>query len=390
MHFFPARRSAASVAALIATAAAVYVVDARAAAPPPRKSAAPAVHAAPAPRPVAAPRVTTPRPTPQAHTTSVKTSTKKSDRVVPQATQNTQNTQNTQTQGSKKGKGKNQTLPSNPTPAQNTPSPSPVQAINPGQLQKGGKNVVPQKGIANLPQQGNQLNQLKLGPGKPVVPVGGLKVGPGGLQQIKPAFPVINVNNKFFPIFKGQHFIWMGGFKKFFVPIGVLGVVFIGGSYWYPDGYVSIAGPTCGGFTPDGCQLRWRMVDFVDGGAEPQCVQYCPRVGLPPPPPAQIATLPPPPPLPANGTCQVTIFSDPNFGGLSAPTGDAQPSLSQTGWLNEIASVQVQAGTWDFFTDENYGGDSMRLQAGPYPLLAPEWTKKIGSFMCVRPGAPGA
>jgi hypothetical protein len=28
----------------------------------------------------------------------------------------------------------------------------------------------------------------------------------------------------------------------------------------------------------------------------------------------------------------------------------------------------------------------MRLPAGPYPMLAPEWNKKIGSFMCVQPG----
>jgi len=43
------------------------------------------------------------------------------------------------------------------------------------------------------------------------------------------------------------------------------------------------------------------MVDFVYGGGEPQCVQYCPVVG---PPPAQIATLPPlspcPPEAPVN------------------------------------------------------------------------------------------
>ena len=177
----------------------------------------------------------------------------------------------------------------------------------------------------------------------------------------------------------------MGGFKKFFVPLGVLGVVLIGGSYWYPDGYVSIAGPACTGYTPDGCELHWREVDFADGGDAPQCVQYCPQVG---PPPAQIATLPPPPPIP-QGACQMTIFSDPNFAGTSAPTGDNQPNLSLTGWRNEISSVQVQAGTWDFFSDENFGGEQMRLPAVPYPMLAPEWTKKIGSFMCVQPG-PGA
>lgn len=269
-------------------------------------------------------------------------------------------------------------------------------------------NLTQQKGPQSLQGGGNTLKPgqgkptvnpvlLKPGPGKPVVnPVllkpgpGGLKPvkpGPGGPTLIKPAFPVVNVNNKFFPILKGPKFIWIGGYRRFFVPVGVLGVVLIGGSYWDPDGYVSIPAPACAGFTPDGCRLHWRMVDFEDGGAAPQCVQYCPRVGSPPP---QVATLPPPAPVPENGACQVTIFSDQNFAGNSAPTGDAQPDLSQSGWRNEIASIQVQAGTWDFFSDENYGGESLRLPAGPYPILAPEWSKRIGSFMCVEPGAPGA
>jgi len=91
-----------------------------------------------------------------------------------------------------------------------------------------------------------------------------------------------------------------------------------------------------------------------------------------------------------NGTCQLTIFSEPNFAGASAPTGDGQPNLSETGWRNEIASIEVQAGTWDFFSDENFGGQSMRLPAGTYPMLAPEWSKRIGSFMCAQPGGPGA
>ena len=30
----------------------------------------------------------------------------------------------------------------------------------------------------------------------------------------------------------------------------------------------------------------------------------------------------------------------------------------------------------------------MRLAAGSYPMLAPEWSKRIGSFMCVQPGGP--
>ncbi len=253
-----------------------------------------------------------------------------------------------------------------------------IQQVNPN-LQRLNPNLAQPK--SGFPAQG--ANELKFGPGKPgFTPV----LRPGG-APLKPAFPVVSMHNRFWPILRGPKFIWLAGHRRFFVPIGLLGVALIGGSYWYPDGYVSIAGPACTGFTPDGCQLQWRMVDFEDGGGAPQCVQYCPQAG---PPPAQAAELPPSPALAQNGTCQVTIYAEPDFGGLSAPTADSQPALSETGWKNEISSIQVEAGTWDFFSAENFGGESVRLTAGSYPMLAPEWNKRIGSFMCVEPGAPGA
>jgi beta/gamma crystallin len=220
------------------------------------------------------------------------------------------------------------------------------------------------------------VGALRTGPGRPLAtPIGG-----------RPNFPRVSVNNRFFRINKGPHFMYFGGIRRAFVPIGLLGVAFWGGSYWYPDGYVSVAAPYCSGVTPDGCQLYWRDVNFEDGGGAPQCVQYCPQSG---PPPAQFVTLPPPPPPPPEpppGACQVTIFADPNFAGVSAPTGDNQPDLSQTGWQNAIASLQVQSGTWDFFSDNDFGGESLRLGPGTYPMLPPEWVKKINSFMCTQPG----
>jgi Beta/Gamma crystallin len=324
--------------------------------------------AAPIQRPQnVAPHVVTPRATPQVHINPGRPAN-----VGPRFTQ----PQNT----SKSFHALNPNLQrGNPNIQLNNPS---VQRVIPNS-HKLNPNFAQPKG--GQPFQG--ANALKFGPGKPAFNPVLLKPGPGRPPQVKPAFPVVNINNKFWPILKGPKFIWVGGHRKFFVPVGLLGVSLIGGSYWYPDGYVSIAGPACTGFTPDGCQLHWRMVDFEDGGAEPQCVQYCPQVG---PPPAQVVTLPPAAAFAENGACQVTIFAEPDFGGVSAPTGDSQPNLSQTGWRDEISSIQVQAGTWDFFSDENFGGESLRLSAGPYPMLAPEWSKHIGSFMCVQPGAPGA
>jgi hypothetical protein len=276
-------------------------------------------------------------------------------------------------------------------PAQNSHAVSPhIQHANPAGGRLNNQNF--QHANPNL-RRGNPTagggtapGGIKFGPGQHIANTS-MRHGPGASPQAKPAFPAVSVNNRFWPILKGPKFMWVGGARHFFVPVGLLGVAVIGSSYWYPDGYVSIAGPACYGFTPDGCQLEWRMVAFEDGGGEPQCVQYCPQSG---PPPATAAPLPPPPALMQSGKCEVTIYADPNFAGLSSPTSDNQATLSQAGWQNEISSIQVQSGTWDFFSGENFDGESMRLTSGEYPTLAPQWTKRIGSFMCVAPGAPGA
>ena len=202
-------------------------------------------------------------------------------------------------------------------------------------------------------------------------------------------------NNRFAPIWREQHRIWLGNRWRVFVPFTSLAAVTVGGLYYYPDSYVGFARPYCTGVTPEGCQLNWQQVGFQDGGSDWQCVQYCQRASAPPPP--QAVTLAPQPPAeqqqpsaeqpPSQGSCEVTIFSDANFGGTPATTGDEQPQLSQSGWQNQIASIQVKSGNWDFFSDENYGGQAMRLQPGPYQDLGPEWSKKIGSFHCVQPGS---
>jgi hypothetical protein len=228
---------------------------------------------------------------------------------------------------------------------------------------------------------------LKVAPNLHATPATTLKLGPGKLnpavlQQNKLQFVKLN-NNKFAPLWKQKHGLWWGGKWKYFVPFTALGVVLVGGSYFYPDAYVGFAQPYCTGLTPDGCRLNWQQVNFEDGGADWQCVQFCPRPGAMPPP--QAAALVAPPPVP-QGTCEVTIYSDASFGGTGVSTGEEQPTLSQSGWQNQIASVQVKSGTWDFFTDENFAGNTMRLPPGPYQDLGPEWTKKIGSFMCVQPG----
>ena len=197
-------------------------------------------------------------------------------------------------------------------------------------------------------------------------------------------FPVVKLGNKVAPVWKGgQKKIWRSGGWRTFVPLAVLGAVAIGGSYYYADSYLTVARPYCEGITPDGCQLHWQRVDFEDGDSDWQCVQYCRRPGAPPPP--RTVALVAPPPLPQDGACEISIFSEPDFRGTNATANDEQPQLGELGWQNQIASVQVKAGTWDFFSDPEFTGETMRLEPGEYPDLGPQWTKRAGSFMCVQP-----
>lgn len=221
--------------------------------------------------------------------------------------------------------------------------------------------------------------QALVAPAPPRPPVVVRPLPPGGpATTVRPA------------VDRGRRFVSLHGVRHALVPAAGLGVAVIGDSAWYPDGYVPVEGPACTGPTADGCRLQWRMVEVEDGDADPQpeCVQYCPQPG---PPPPGAAALPPPPALPeGGGECQATIYSESNFAGNSAPTGANQPVLTTTGWRNEIASIVVGAGTWDFFAGENFAGEALRLTPGTYPRLAPEWQRRIGSFMCTKgDGPPG-
>jgi hypothetical protein len=192
------------------------------------------------------------------------------------------------------------------------------------------------------------------------------------------------------------------------IPLIALGTFMYGDDTYYADGYVSMSEPVCTGYAEDGSRLRWMAVPTEDGGSEYQCVAYStqrnrtvteievpeePMAEAPPVaepettgvgPANEPAVASPPPAAPATG-CELLIYSETNFKGLSAPSAENQSSLSEDGWQNEIASLQIKSGTWDFYSDEDYAGEMMRLSAGSYPTLDPKWTKHIGSFMCSAP-----
>ena len=251
---------------------------------------------------------------------------------------------------------------------------------NRNNFQRNGGAGTAQKAFSNpAASQGVSAAKFRIGPGH---------VGPGHGRPAfaKPAnFQFVKLGGHIAPVSRGgpRRIWWRGGWRTF-VPLGALGVVALGGAYYYPDAYLSVARPYCTGVTPDGCRLNWQQVGFDGGdGGEWQCVQYCARPGQPPP--ARTVALVSPPPVPQGGTCEISIFSEPNFAGTNATASDEQPNLDEIGWQNQIASVQVQSGTWDFFSDQQFTGETMRLGPGEYADLGPQWTKKAGSFMCVQP-----
>src|SRR5450631_1216482 len=193
------------------------------------------------------------------------------------------------------------------------------------------------------------------------------------------------------------------------IPLIALGTFMYDDDTYYADGYVSMAEPGCTGYAEDGSRLRWMAVPTEDGGSEYQCVSYSTQrnrtvteLTVPEEPMAEAPPLAPPSTTgvgpasepavaspepgaaPATG-CELLIHSEANFKGLSAPVDENQSSLNEDGWKNEIASVQIKSGTWDFYSDEDYAGEMMRLSAGSYPTLDPKWNKHIGSFMCSAP-----
>jgi hypothetical protein len=193
------------------------------------------------------------------------------------------------------------------------------------------------------------------------------------------------------------------------IPLIALGTFAVGYETYYADGYVPLEEPVCSGFSEDGSRLRWMAVPTEDGGSEYQCVAYSTQRNrtvteivvpsgpvveeVPPAPPAETTGVGPAnepaavaevPPAPATG-CELLIYSETNFQGLSSPVDENQASLEEEGWKNEIASIEIKSGTWDFYSDEDFGGEMMRLGAGTYPTLDPKWSKHIGSFMCSAP-----
>ena len=86
--------------------------------------------------------------------------------------------------------------------------------------------------------------------------------------------------------------------------------------------------------------------------------------------------------------CEVKGYSEANLQGQSFTTGDSYPTMDE--WKQQIGSLEVVSGTWDFYSDDNYGGELIRLTPGQYRTLGDNWTNAISSFMAASPAMKAA
>jgi hypothetical protein len=86
----------------------------------------------------------------------------------------------------------------------------------------------------------------------------------------------MHIGSHKFSVWRGKHRVRHNNRWRTFVTVGSLGAIMFGSNNYYPYAYVSADEMYCSGLTDEGCQLRWREVETVEGNLVYQCVAYCP------------------------------------------------------------------------------------------------------------------
>jgi len=94
---------------------------------------------------------------------------------------------------------------------------------------------------------------------------------------------------------------------------------------------------------------------------------------------ALLTAAPQPPAL----ACEVIVYWDANFRGQSLHT-DGDMSYVGDHWNDQISSIRVLSGLWEFYWDAGYRGEVLRYGPGNYPYVGDHWNDQISSFRCSR------
>ncbi|MGA8398462.1 MAG: beta/gamma crystallin-related protein [Stellaceae bacterium] len=81
--------------------------------------------------------------------------------------------------------------------------------------------------------------------------------------------------------------------------------------------------------------------------------------------------------------CEVIVYWDANFRGESLHTEGDMSFVGQH-WNDQISSIRVLSGFWEFYWDADYRGEVLRLGPGSYPYVGDHWNDQISSLRCSR------
>lgn len=79
--------------------------------------------------------------------------------------------------------------------------------------------------------------------------------------------------------------------------------------------------------------------------------------------------------------CDAVAFWDANFQGPSMRlSGDVE--FVGPRWNDQISSIQIFAGVWEFYWDAGFRGAVLRLGPGNHAFVGPRWNDQISSMRC--------
>ena len=81
--------------------------------------------------------------------------------------------------------------------------------------------------------------------------------------------------------------------------------------------------------------------------------------------------------------CEASVYWDGELKGDMWRNSHDQENL-YSGWNDQISSIQITSGNWEFYEHDKYGGRVLKLGPGRYPFLIDGWNDTISSFRCVE------
>jgi hypothetical protein len=227
----------------------------------------------------------------------------------------------------------------------------------------------------NAPRIPNQKDGGFAGPKLP--PRTTPNLPPSRVGKLAPPIAIGAIKGRRYSLIRGPRFFFRNGLLRQLALITAIPALLVAGEEYAPYGYVALPRPVCEGVTDDGCRLSWENVPVDGGPDELQCVQFCRRNYVP-----QSVATGPLPVVEAGPGCELVVYPEPNFSDPSWAVNADQPELGD--WDKRIESVRVVSGTWDFFTEKNFGGETIRLSKGEHADLGPDWKDQISSLMCTQ------